>query len=329
MTTFDVITLGETMISLAAPTGTSLARAVTLDVDVAGAESNTCIGLARSGLSASWISRVGGDPFGDRILQTLAAEGVDTRYTVRDDAHPTGLMVKNAERERPHYYRSTSAARLLAPAALDGVPIEAARCVLVTGVTALISESAGDAARELLRRGRGIRAFDPNLRPGVWGSARAAELCRPLLDACSILIGGVGEIRELVGGGTLEETAQLALERGPDEVVLKQAAVGASALSRERRLDPRGRHPDHGGRSDRRRRRVQRGLPRHPPPRRGRSTLRSLAASSAAQPSPRALATGTGSRAFARPPPEPQLSSSFGCPACIAPITSTRALNAM
>lgn len=234
MTTFDVITLGETMISLAAPTGTSLARAVTLDVDVAGAESNTCIGLARSGLSASWISRVGSDPFGDRILQTLAAEGVDTRYTVRDDAHPTGLMVKNAERERPHYYRSTSAARLLAPAALDGVPIEAARCVLVTGVTALISESAGDAARELLRRGRGIRAFDPNLRPGVWGSARAAELCRPLLDACSILIGGVGEIRELVGGGTLEETAQLALERGPDEVVLKQAAVGASALSRER-----------------------------------------------------------------------------------------------
>jgi 2-dehydro-3-deoxygluconokinase len=231
--TFDVIALGETMISLAAPIGTSLAHAPAFEVDVAGAESNACIGLARSGLSTAWVSRVGNDPFGDRILQTLAAEGVDTRWAVRDDQNPTGLMVKDQGRERPHYYRSRSAARLLAPEALDRVPVEAARCVLVTGVTALISESAGDAALELLRRGGGVRAFDPNLRPGVWGSARAAELCLPLLEACSILIGGVGEIRELVGGDTLEETAQLALERGPGEVVLKQAAVGASALSRE------------------------------------------------------------------------------------------------
>ena len=228
-----MIALGETMISLAAPSGTSLERASSLVVDVAGAESNACIGVARAGLSASWISRVGDDPFGERILETLAREGVDTRFTVRDEANPTGLMVKDPARERPRYYRSTSAARLLAPDALDDVPVEAARCVLVTGVTALISESAGAAARELLRRARGIRAFDPNLRPGVWGSERAVELCLPLLDACSILIGGVDEIRRLVGGDTLQETAQRALERGPSEVVLKQAAIGASALSEE------------------------------------------------------------------------------------------------
>jgi 2-dehydro-3-deoxygluconokinase len=228
-----VIALGETMISLAAPSGTPLGLATTLAVDVAGAESNTCIGLARAGLSTTWISRVGADPFGDRILETLAAEGVDTRFTARDESNPTGLMVKDPSRERPRYYRSASAARLLAPDALADVPVETARCVLVTGVTALISESAGTAALELLRRGRGIRAFDPNLRPGVWGSDRAGELCLPLLEACDILIGGLGEIRELVGGDTLEETAERALKCGPGEVVLKQAAVGASAVTRD------------------------------------------------------------------------------------------------
>ena len=231
MTPFDVIALGETMVAFAPPPGTSLLAADALEVDIAGAESNACIGLARSGLSTTWISRVGADPFGERILQTLATESVDTRFTVRDTAHPTGLMVKDPGRERPHYYRSTSAARQLEPGSLAGVPVEEARCVLVTGITALISQSAADAALELLRRGRGIRAFDPNLRPGVWGSERARELCLPLLAACNVLIGGAGEIGSLVGGTTPEETAWLALEHGPDEVVLKRAELGASAAS--------------------------------------------------------------------------------------------------
>src|SRR5947207_2950637 len=78
-TTFDLIALGETMIALAPPPGESLLTTATLLVDHAGAESNTCVGLARLGLRTAWISRIGADPAGYRIVQALHAEGVDTR----------------------------------------------------------------------------------------------------------------------------------------------------------------------------------------------------------------------------------------------------------
>ena len=47
---YDLIALGETMLALAPPPGGSIQTAAALLVDHAGAESNTCVGLARLGL---------------------------------------------------------------------------------------------------------------------------------------------------------------------------------------------------------------------------------------------------------------------------------------
>src|ERR1041384_1571630 len=93
---FDVVALGETMIALAPPPGESLRQATDWSVDHAGAESNTCVGLARLGLRVAWVSRLGDDPPGDRIVDALIAEGVDVRWVRRDRQRPTGLMLKEA-----------------------------------------------------------------------------------------------------------------------------------------------------------------------------------------------------------------------------------------
>src|SRR5215471_20135708 len=58
---WDVIALGETMVVLAPPVGQSFRNAGTVLVDHAGAESNTCVGLARLGFRVAWISRLGTD----------------------------------------------------------------------------------------------------------------------------------------------------------------------------------------------------------------------------------------------------------------------------
>ena len=62
------------MIALAPPPGGTLREAAALLVDHAGAESNTCVGLARLGHRVAWLSRLGTDAAGDRILAALAAE---------------------------------------------------------------------------------------------------------------------------------------------------------------------------------------------------------------------------------------------------------------
>ena len=71
---FDLIALGETMLALAPPAGSALRNSPTLLVDHAGAESNTCVGLARLGLRTAWVSRLGTDAAGDRILSAIRDE---------------------------------------------------------------------------------------------------------------------------------------------------------------------------------------------------------------------------------------------------------------
>src|SRR6267142_6053653 len=107
---FDLIALGETMVALAPPAGSSVRSASHLLVDHGGAESNTCVGLARLGFRVAWISKLGSEALGDRVLEALQKEGLDTQWVIRDDGRPTGIMVKDPVNRRVHYYRAGSAA---------------------------------------------------------------------------------------------------------------------------------------------------------------------------------------------------------------------------
>jgi 2-dehydro-3-deoxygluconokinase len=223
---YDLVAFGETMIALAPPPGEIVRRTGYLLVDHAGAESTTCVGLARLGLRVAWVSRLGADAAGERILESLTGEGVDTRWVGRDPGRPTGLMLKEPG-TGVRYYRSGSAASAMGPDALLGVPVAEARAVLVTGVTALIGSEPLAAALALLGSARGLRIVDPNLRTGLWGSDRRAELVRPLIDRCDLLLAGASELLELVGDGddgSAKALAERAQGRGPREVVVRGAA---------------------------------------------------------------------------------------------------------
>src|SRR5258707_186560 len=160
---YDLIALGETMVALAAPPGESLRQADRWLADHAGAESNTCVGLARLGLRAAWVSCLGHDAAGDRILDAPQAEHAGTTWVRRDSLRPTGVMLKDRA-AGVRYYRAGSAASAMGPDLLDGVPAQRARAVLVTGVTALIGAAPHAAGLALLEAGRHLRIVDPNLR---------------------------------------------------------------------------------------------------------------------------------------------------------------------
>jgi len=249
---YDLIAFGETMIALAPPPGEIVRRTGYLLIDHAGAESNTCVGLARLGLRVAWVSRLGADAAGERILESLSGEGVDTRWVGRDATRPTGLMLKEPG-VGVRYYRTGSAASAMGPDALLGVPVAEARAVLVSGVTALIGAEPHAAALALLGSARGLRIVDPNLRTGLWGSERRAELVRPLIDRCDLLLTGMSELEELLGDPNsakafpvrrsadgAKAAAERAQRRGPREVVVRSAAsVGVLTADGWQELDIR------------------------------------------------------------------------------------------
>src|SRR6478672_2072824 len=96
----SVVTLGETMALLDAPSGRSLRSGSCLPIGIGGAESNVAIGLARLGIASTWISRLGADAFGDLVTREIRAEGVRV-VANQDPQAPTGMMVKEHRNGRP------------------------------------------------------------------------------------------------------------------------------------------------------------------------------------------------------------------------------------
>ena len=144
---------------------------------IGGAESNCAIGLARLGHPVCWVSRLGSDPFGSRVLKTLRGEGIDVTRVEKSAHEPTGIMFKEpaaGNTSRIFYYRRNSAAATLRAESFKGLK---AKYLFITGITPALSDSNRALTFELVDRFRarrlqgGVRpeyAFPPlDRRPGA------------------------------------------------------------------------------------------------------------------------------------------------------------------
>lgn len=192
-----MLTVGETMAAVDPDDG-AVAPGLRLTLRIAGAESNFAVGLARLGVHARWISRVGRDPFGDMILGTLAAEGVDVAFVRRDEA-PTGLFFKHRLDGRPRvqYYRAGSAASRLRLGDVPEAALEGVALVHLTGITMALGDGGAQLVFDLAQRARergALVLFDPNYREALWPSPNdAAERQRPLLEHVDWYLCGLDE----------------------------------------------------------------------------------------------------------------------------------------
>lgn len=229
----EVVTLGECMVLLVPPAGQALTDAETLDVHCAGAESTVALYLADLGHSVAWVSRVGEDPWGDRVLRVLARSGVGVDHVLRDPDAPTGVFFKDTGTGRVHYYRHGSAASRLRPDDLLDVPVESARAVHVSGITPALSPSAAETTRRLFERSAAagvVRSLDVNFRPGLWAASEAAPALLDFAGRADLVFVGRDEAHTLWGTTDAEDIRSL-LGRGHD-LVVKDADVGATIFPR-------------------------------------------------------------------------------------------------
>ena len=181
-----VLTVGETMALL-----DPLDDGSTYRLRVGGAESNFAVALSRLGVGVTWISRLGADPFGDLVAETLAAEGVDVR-AARDPGRPTGVYFKSrvGGRTRMHYYRAGSAASTLTSEDVPDEALEGVELLHLTGITTALGSGPRRLVHDLAERARarGIAVvLDPNYRPALW--ERPADAAEALPPADWVLCG--------------------------------------------------------------------------------------------------------------------------------------------
>ena len=232
----DVATLGESMV-LFVPTRIGLLRyAHQFERSIAGAESNTAIGLTKLGHSAGWISRVGDDEFGQYMLAFLRGEKVDVSRVKTDSQAPTGVFFKERRRSdstRVYYYRAGSAASRLQPRDLDEEYIANARYLHLTGITpalgASCSETTVTAIRMAQKAGVPI-SFDPNLRLKLWSAEEARRTFLEIIPEVQLLLTSAEEAALITGIQDPEAAALRLLEMGPSKVVIKRGSEGATGV---------------------------------------------------------------------------------------------------
>nr|WP_017202890.1 sugar kinase [Microbacterium barkeri] len=234
MTGGRVVTLGETMALVRADETGSLRHVRDMSLGIGGAESNVAVGLSRLGVDVSWLGRVGDDTLGERVVRELRAEGIDVR-AIRDTDAPTGLMLKERPRASStavHYYRSGSAGSRLSSADLPAGWVEEAALLHVTGITALLSDSAHAALVSAVERAKAagvVVSFDVNYRSALASRTTAGPLLRDIAARADIVFGGAEELSILFPGRSPERAAALLREDGSGATVFDETgtAVGA------------------------------------------------------------------------------------------------------
>jgi fructokinase len=229
----QVLCLGEALIDFVADTaGVSLAEVPGFHKAPGGAPANVAVGLARLGVPAAFVGKVGDDPFGRFLRDTFAAAGVDTRPMLLSSEALTGLafvsLMANGERDFM-FYRNPSADMLLR---WDEVPeslFTGAR-ILHHGSITLIGEPSRTAtvvATANAREAGCLVSYDVNLRLPLWESEAAArEGIKDGLIGVHIVKVSEEEGEFLFDTRTPEETAAKLLLGGARLVVVTRGAAG-------------------------------------------------------------------------------------------------------
>ena len=241
----DIVSIGEAMIEFnqVRPDAPEYVQGF------GGDTSNAIIAAARQGARTAYVTRLGADAFGDRLMALWAQEGVGTDAVVRDPRAPTAVyfVTHGPAGHAFSYLRAGSAASRMAPAELPAALIRGAKFLHVSGISQAISASACDTvfAAIALARAAGARvAYDSNLRLQLWPLARARAIIRETVAQCDLFLPSLEDAELFTGLSERDAIVDWCLRAGAPIVVLKLGRNGALLATPQARVQVAGRVVD-------------------------------------------------------------------------------------
>jgi 5-dehydro-2-deoxygluconokinase len=253
MKQFDVITMGRSSIDLYAnEVGAPFPEIKSFAAYVGGSPTNIAVGTRRLGLRVALLTAVGLDPVGDFILNFLEQEGVDTGYIPRKPGTRSSAVILGIEppdRFPLVFYRDNAADVQLTLDDVLATPIADSRLLEISG-TGLSKEPGRSAtlfAAEQARAAGTAVFLDIDFRADQWHDPRAFGVAiRSVLPLVDVAIGTEEEVKAAMLAersgvtvrhsqisapevkGDLDAAIAALLQRGPQALVVKRGAQGAS-----------------------------------------------------------------------------------------------------
>jgi len=209
-----VLVAGETLVDFLPESTAPLSEVSGFTRHPGGAPANVAVRLAQLDSPPWFWTRVGADPFGEFLVETLDERGVPDRFVERDpDAKTTFAFVSEAPGDGPRFtfYRDGTADTRLQPGRVPDETLDSVEWVIVGGVL-LASDPSRSAMFDLVERARERHCtvvFDPNARPELWPDADFETQVRrflPRVDVVKVTDG------ELTAAGFATDAAAMADE---------------------------------------------------------------------------------------------------------------------
>lgn len=188
-----------------------------------GAPANVAVGVSRLGCEAGFIGRVGNDPLGKFMQQTLQAEKVSTDNMVLDPQQRTSTVIVGLDDgERSFTFMvNPSADQFLE---VGDLPTFHQGDFLHCCSIALINNPSRSTTIEAIRRIKevgGFFSFDPNLRESLWASLdEMKKVVNSVIAMADILKFSEEELTLLTNTTNLEEATKLITAQYPEKLII-------------------------------------------------------------------------------------------------------------
>ena len=234
--TLDIVALGEAMVEFNQTPGQQADEAPLYLQGFGGDTSNAAIAAARAGARVAYLSRLGSDRWGERLMDLWQRENVDTHTVLRDAQAPTGMYFVSHDARGHHfsYARAGSAASRMQPTDLAHWhdAIASSQWLHLSGISLAISSSACDTALAAMQHARSVGtrvALDSNLRLSLWPLARAQACIRHAVGLCDLFLPSLEDMTALTGLTQAQDIIGWSHAQGAAQVVLKLGTDGALA----------------------------------------------------------------------------------------------------
>ena len=204
---YDLVTLGETLLRMSPPGMQRLDQARLFEIGVGGSELNVACLLARLGRRAAWVSRLPEGPLGRIVDGEARRHGVDTRFVRWIPEARLGLMFfepgpapRNA---RVIYDRKQSAASEMG---FEDAPWEALIAASARIHLSGITPALGPSCRALVVHVAALAAaagkpvsYDLNYRATLWSAAEARAMLETIAPHLELFVVAERDARTVLG----------------------------------------------------------------------------------------------------------------------------------
>lgn len=202
-----------------------------------GAPANVAVAIARLGGQSAFFGRVGNDPLGRFMNQTLSQEQVDSRYLILDNDQRTSTVVVDLDDsgERSFTFMvKPSADQFLQTSDIPNFKQGDWLHVCSIALANEPSRSSTFEAIERIKKAGGSFSFDPNLRPEVW--QKPQEMIATVMHAVAnadVVKFSEEELTLLTQTDSIEQGLNAIKALEIPLVIITQGAKGALVVTKE------------------------------------------------------------------------------------------------